>query len=336
MRVTQLHHMRMLIFRMAEISNGNDFRWSGVELRHLLALRAVAEEGSLAAAARKLGYSQPAVSQQLAMLERLLESRLVERRVGGRTIALTEHGRRVLRHARVLIARAAAADAELRAMQEGTAGRVSLGVIPSIGAQIVPELLRRFGTMLPDVDVELAEDTMDVPLLDRIEAGELDVAFAFAPLPDGPFEAVEVLRDPYVLLVRSDDPVTLQAQPLPLQALGALDLLVCSQSESVRTYCEVRGVAPQIRYRIVDNATLVGLAAAGIGAAVLPRLAVGSAGGDVVELKLSDPPPPRVINLVWHRDRELPASARLLVEAAQEICAEIRSGWTEAPEPMLH
>jgi molybdate transport repressor ModE-like protein len=315
---------------MPDISD--DFRWSGVELRHLLALRAVAEEGSVAAAARKLGYSQPAVSQQLAALERLLGSRLVERRVGGRVVALTEPGRRVLPHARALIARAAAADAELQAMQEGTAGRVKLGVIPSIGAQIVPELLRRFGALLPDVDVQLAEDELDVPLLDRVEAGELDVAFAFAPLPDGPFEAVEVLDDPYVLLVRSDAALTRRAQPLPLRALASLDLLVCSQSEAVRTYCEVRGVAARIRYRIHDNATLVGLAAAGIGAALLPRLAVAAGREDVTELELSDPPPPRVITLAWHRDRELPPAGRALVAAAQDICEEIRDGWAKAPQ----
>jgi molybdate transport repressor ModE-like protein len=309
---------------MADISE--TFRWVGVELRHLVALKTVADEGSLAAAARKLGYSQPAVSQQLASLERLLGSRLVDRQAGGREVALTEAGRRVLRHGSAMLARAQAADAELRALQEGTAGTLRLGTIPSIGARIVPELLRRFGQRAPEVEVQLVEDAWDDRLLDRLEAGELELTFGFPPLRDGPFDSVELLRDPYVLLVARDSPLAAAKRPLPMRRLENLPLIVCSQSEAADAFCQAQGVAAQIRHRIDDNETIVGLAAAGVGTALLPRLAVDPARTDVVQVELAVKPPPRIVALAWHRDREQTEVAHELISVTAQICSEL---WPE-------
>jgi DNA-binding transcriptional LysR family regulator len=80
---------------------------------------------------------------------------------------------------------------------------------------------------------------------------------------------------------------------------------------------------PRIRYRIDDNETLVGLAAGGLGAALLPRLAVDPARTDVVQVELATKPPPQLIVLAWHRDREQTPSARALVEVADEVCADL-------------
>jgi molybdate transport repressor ModE-like protein len=307
---------------MTDISNG--FRWAGVELRHLVALKTVAEEGSLAGAARRLGYSQPAVSQQLATLERLIGSRLVDRRAGGRAAALTEAGWRVLRHGGAMLARAQAADAELRALQEGTVGTVRLGTIPSIGARIVPQLLRRYGERLPQIDVQLVEDAWDDRLLDRLEAGELELSFGLPPLRDGPFDSVELLRDPYVLLIAVDSPLASAKRPLSLSRLESLSLIVCSQSTAVDAFCQAYGIATQVRYRIDDNETLIGLAAAGMGAALVPRLAVDPARSDVAQVELATKPPPRIIALARHRDREQTDPVRSLVEVAQQVCAGLR------------
>jgi len=301
----------------------DSFRWVGVELRHLVALKTVADEGSLAAAARRLGYSQPAVSQQLATLERLVGSRLVERRAGGREVSLTEAGRRVLRHGDAMLARAQAADAELRALQEGTLGMLRLGTIPSIGARIVPQLLRRYAERVPQVDVQLVEDAWDERLLARIETGEFELTFGFPPLRDGPFDCVELLRDPYVLLVAAVSARAAVKRPLALRRLEDLPLIVCSQSAAADAFCQAHGIAAQVRYRIDDNETLVGLAAAGLGAALLPRLAVDPTRRDVVQVELATKPPPRIIALAWHRDREQTEPARALVEVAQQVCAEL-------------
>jgi DNA-binding transcriptional LysR family regulator len=303
---------------MTDISDG--FRWVGVELRHLVALKAAAEERSLAAAGRKLGYSQPAVSQQLATLEKLVGSRLVDRQAGAREVTLTEAGRRVLRHGGAILARAHAADAELRALQEGAVGTLRLGTIPSIGARLVPQLLRDLSARVPGVDVQLVEDGWDDRLLDRIEAGELELTFGFLPLRDGPFDSVELLRDPYVLLVATDSPLAKARRPLQLGRLEEVPLIVCSQSQAADAFCQAHGIAAQVRFRIDDNATLVGLAAAGLGAALLPRLAVDPARRDVVQVELATKPPPRIIVLAWHSDRELSEAARALLDVSATIC----------------
>src|SRR5215218_6670220 len=97
-------------------------RLLGVELRHLVALQAVAREGSFGRAARSLGYTQSAVSQQIAALERIVGERLLERPGGPRRVSLTEAGELLLRHAEAIVARLSAAQADLAALAEGAAG----------------------------------------------------------------------------------------------------------------------------------------------------------------------------------------------------------------------
>jgi molybdate transport repressor ModE-like protein len=80
-------------------------RWLGVELRHLAALQAIAEVGSFCRAARRLGYTQSAVSQQIATLERIVGERLLDRPGGPRPVSLTEAGELLLRHAAAIVAR---------------------------------------------------------------------------------------------------------------------------------------------------------------------------------------------------------------------------------------
>src|SRR6188768_2486306 len=118
--------------------------WLGVELRHLAALQAVAREGSFGGAAVALGYSQSAVSQQIAALERIVGERLVERPGGPRPVSLTDAGRLLLGHADAIVARLKAAQADVEALLEGGAGHLRVGTFQSVGARILPELLRRF------------------------------------------------------------------------------------------------------------------------------------------------------------------------------------------------
>src|SRR5689334_7805535 len=119
-------------------------RWLGIELRHLLALEAVAREGSFGKAATSLGYTQSAVSQQIAMLERIVGQRLVERPGGPKPVWLTEAGRLLLTHAEAIAARLSAAQADLSAFGNGEAGTLRVGVFQSVGQRVLPEVMRRF------------------------------------------------------------------------------------------------------------------------------------------------------------------------------------------------
>jgi DNA-binding transcriptional LysR family regulator len=279
---------------------------------------------SVAAAARRLGYSQPGVSQQLATLERLLESRLVERRPGAREATLTEAGRLVLRHGVALLARAQAAEADLRKLQSGAVGTLRLGVFPSVGARVVPPLLQRLAKRWPQVDAVLVEDASDRRLLEQVEAADLDLAFAMLPLGDGPFAVVEVLRDPYVVLLAADSPIAERTRALGPRELGELPLIGFRHSQAYpETFLRAHGIAARIRFRIDDNETLVGLVAAGMGAALVPRLTVDPARDDVVQLKIAAKLPPRLIAIAWHRDRELAQAAADVVEIARALCTDV-------------
>src|SRR5881397_2416739 len=141
-------------------------RWLGVELRHLIALEAVAREGSFGRAATALGYTQSAVSQQIATLERIVGHRLVERPGGPKPVSLTEAGKLLLTHADPIAARVAAAQADLTALAEGEAGTLRVGVFQSVGQRILPEVMRRFLAAWPQVNVALTESADDTELLD--------------------------------------------------------------------------------------------------------------------------------------------------------------------------
>lgn len=300
------------------------FRWAGVELRHLLALRAVAEEGSVAAAARRLGYSQPAVSQQLAALERLLEVELVERQMGARRASLTDAGRLVLDHGAAMIARAQAADADLRQLETGAAGTLRLGVFPSVGARVLPPLLQRVATQWPHIDVQLVEDASDRRLLDQVETAELDLAFAMLPLRDGPLASAELLRDPYVVLIAADAELASVNRPLTARELAKLPLIGFRHAQAYpQAFLRAHGIDACIRFRTDDNETLVGLVAAGMGAALVPRLTVDPMRTDVAQLEIAGKLPPRLIALAWHRDREQSQTAEALVGIARELCADL-------------
>src|SRR6266567_2265944 len=134
-------------------------QWLGVEMRHLAALEAVAEEGSFGRAARRLGYTQSAVSQQIAQLEKVVGAKLVERPGGPRAVSLTDAGRLLLRHADAIVARLDAAQADMAAFAEGAAGPLRVGIYQSVGARILPALLRRFRETWPRVDVVVFEET---------------------------------------------------------------------------------------------------------------------------------------------------------------------------------
>ncbi len=302
--------------------------WLGIELRHLAALQAVAGEGSFGRAAVRLGYTQSAVSQQIAMLERIVGERLLERPGGPRAVSLTEAGRLLLRHAEGIVARLKAAQADLAALSEGAAGSLRIGTYQSVGAKILPELMRRFGGDWPLVEIRLTESSDDGHLLTLVERGELDLAFAILPLPDGPFEAAELMRDPHVLLVQAGSPLAGRAVAPPLEEIARLPLIgyrQCRSAHQVEQHFRGIGLAPNVVFRSDDNGTVQGLVGAGVGAALVPLLSVDPS-DRVAVLGLDAIVPPRRIAIAWHRDRYRSPAARAFVEAARGLCAELERG----------
>ncbi|MHC5905918.1 LysR family transcriptional regulator [Streptomyces sp. S6] len=252
-----------------------------LEPRHLRVLRAVATTGSFSAAGRALGCTQPAVSQQMKALETAVGTPLLVR--GGRETRLTEAGEALVRHAAGILAGLTAAEEEVAAIAGLRAGRVRLVSFPSAGSTLVPTALAALRAAHPGTRVYLeeAEPPGSVTLL---RDGDCDVALAFryenAAADDEEWADLVVrplLTDRLVALVPERHALARGA------SVGVGDLAHepwiagCPRCRrQLVQACESAGFTPRIDFATDDHPSVVGLVAAGLGVAVLPRLALTS------------------------------------------------------------
>lgn len=305
--------------------------WLGVELRHLAALDAVAHAGSFGRAAEQLGYTQSAVSQQIQTLERIVGEKLVERPGGPRAISLTDAGELLLRHAEAIVHRLDAARADMAALRAGETGTLRVATYQSIGARVLPGVMRRFMAEWPGIELGLSEPSTDPELYAAIESGSLDLAFSSLPLQDGPYEAVELMTDPYVLLVPADSPLS-RRRSASLADLGDLALIgsnTCTSGELIDHQLRDRGYRIEYAFRSDDNTTLQGLVAAHFGVALMPLLAVQPGDERVKAVRFDPPMPRRRLCVVWHRDRHRTPAAKAFVEIAREVSIEVEKELVE-------
>jgi DNA-binding transcriptional LysR family regulator len=297
--------------------------WLGIDLRHLAALEAVARTGSFGGAARELGYTQSAVSQQIAQLERIVGQRLFDRPGGPRRVEPTEAGLLLLGHADAIVAQLDAARADMAALAEGAAGTLRVGIYQSVGARLLPSLVRRFRAQWPLVGVRVREESSADDLLRLLEHGELDLSFADLPLREGPFEWAELLQDPYVLLVSARSELAALDSAPSFREIAKLPLIGRRSTDEPERFLAGRVPELNVIFRTDDNGTLAALVGEGLGAAIEPRLVVDPRDRDVKMLPFGSRIPPRTLVLAWHRDRYRSQAAQAFVELAQEIAAEV-------------
>lgn len=302
-------------------------RWLRIDLRHLAALEALAREGSFHRAAARLGYTQSAVSQQIAGLERIVGARLVHRPGGPRPISLTEAGRLLVRHSDAILARVHAAEADLEALVAGVAGSLRIGTYQSVGRRILPGLMAEFATQRPQLEIRLTESANDVELLPQVERGDLDLTFCLLPLPEGPFEAIELMEDPYALIVAAGSPLATRMPDLrDLADLPLIGFRLCRSLEPVESHLHAHGVEPNYVFRSDDNGTVQALVASGMGVALVPRLAIEPSDDRIVVIDMADRLPPRRVAIAWHRDRYRSPAMESFIAAARAHCARLTDG----------
>ncbi len=286
----------------------------------------MAVTGTFWAAATELNTSLSTISDHLGALEALVGQRLVERSRGRRTVELTDAGRLLLGHAEAIESRLRAAEADFRAYAAGVSGGLRIGIYQSVATKVLPETLRRFKARWPEVDVQATEETNDLALVEAVERGSLDLSFAVAPLPDGPFAVRELMHDPHVLVVTAAAAgAWRQARVTDLD--GAPMVAFESSRHQVLTeeFLAGLGVKPRVVFRSNDNGTVQAMVAAGLGVALAPLLAVDEDDPNVRVLHTVEPVPDRVLVVVWHRDRYRPPSASAFVEIAVQVGAEIQA-----------
>ncbi|MGX1912770.1 LysR family transcriptional regulator [Streptomyces phaeochromogenes] len=291
-----------------------------VELRHLTALAAIAEEGSFGRAAARLGYTQSTVSQQIAALERAVGGAVFDRPGGPKRVRLTPLGSVVLDHGRELLAKAAALAHAVDRFKAGD-GRIDIGTFQSVSNVILPSVVRRLRDEHPGCDIRLSEEEPEQP-----QIGDLDLLF-YDGRVDGDVEHRKLLDDPYLLVAGAD---AFPEGPVPLELLDDAPMvawpLTCDQPAMEQAVAR-SGASPQVVFRSAVNDTLLSMVRAGLGSAVLPWLAIRGAdvpSDDRLRIHELRPfLPPREIYLHWRAGRTLSPLAARAIEIAVEVAAEL-------------
>jgi molybdate transport repressor ModE-like protein len=293
----------------------------GVEIRHLAALEAIADTGSFAAAARRLGYSQPAVSQQIATLERAAGMRLLDRPVGTRTVTVTEAGERLLRHARRVAGAMRAAEADLGALAAGEAGTLHVGTFQSASVRILPRVMRDFVARRPGIEVRLFEASYEEELRAGLRDGDLELSFLLRT-DDPAIASVHVLTDPYVLLAPRDAAVGRRGR-VRLREVAQLPLVAYRRpDEGGEAAVRATGREPNVVFRSDETGVVQGLVGAGLGYALVPRLTVARSDPSTRIVRVSGIAP-REITLAWHADRTLSPGAQAFVDVVAGVASAL-------------
>lgn len=249
-----------------------------IEARHLRVLRAVAATGSFSAAARELGCTQPAVSQQMKALESSAGTPLLIRT--GREMRLTQAGEVLVRHASGILAGLTAAEEEVAAIAGLRAGRVRLVSFPSGSSTLVPTALAALRAAHPGTRVSLVE--AEPPRsIEMLREGDCDVALAFR-YGVGQAEWDDLVVRPLL----ADRLVGLVPEGHRLAEAGSVGIAELADESWIAgcprcrrqlvDVCEEAGFTPRIDFATDDYPAVVGLVGAGLGVAVLPALAIES------------------------------------------------------------
>src|SRR5262245_5200437 len=278
-----------------------------LDVRRMRVLREVAARGSFSAAAESLDYTQSAVSQQIAALEREAGTILVERSARG--VRLTDAGRALVAHAEVILDRLADAEAELEAIAGLRGGRLRMAAFPSAGASIMPEAIARYRERHPAIELSL-EPSEPGPALAKLRSGEVDIALditvAFRPAPDDGIERLHLLDDQMYVALPANHPLA-HKRGLKLDELADESWILgstnsCPDASVFLRACQLAGFEPHIAFNSDDYYAMQGFVAAGVGASFIPDLALMPVRDDSVVPSLGARPPIRRIMAATLKD----------------------------------
>jgi len=297
-----------------------------LDVKRMRILKEVADRGSFSAAAEALSYTQSAVSQQIAALEREAGTQLVTR--GSRGIRLTEAGEALVRHADAILTRLADAEAELEAIAGLRGGRLRLAAFPTVGATLMPLAIATFRDRHPDVEltVKQLEPEDSLPLL---KSGELDIALTIEPSLTADAEGLEsifLLDDPMFVALPLSHPLAnktrVRLKDLKDEAwIGTTD--TCSCGTLVRNHCiRSGGFDPKITFESDDYLAIQGLVAAGVGVAMIPTLALTTVRDDIIIRDLANEAPLRQIAAATLPGTQRSPAARAMLEVLGEVAKQ--------------
>lgn len=299
-----------------------------LSLERLRVLHAVATTGSVSAAADTLHVTTSAVSQQLARLEREVGQRLLERR--GRGVRLTDAAVLLARHASQLLAQVEQVEAELAGHKGAVAGSLAVAAFATAARGLLPPALRSLREKYPELSVRLSEQepTESIPALRR---GDLDLAvvqdWAEAPLTLPPELSRQPLtEDAFDLALPADHPLAGRAA-VTLAELRDEDWISWTAGQICHDWLtkalRAIGHEPRVRHTASEHSTQLALVAAGLGAAIIPRLGREPALPEVRFVPI-EPTPCRRIFALWRTSTDRRPAIQAGLNALREVAATVR------------
>ena len=245
-----------------------------MDLKQLQYFVSVADLGSFTRASAVIDIAQPALSRQVRLLEVELRQNLLLR--NGRGVTLTEAGERFVEHARGILHQVERARESMELQRQGSlAGRVAVGLPPSLAKRLTVPLSRAFRQRLPDGALSITE-SLSTAMQGALATGHLDIALVYNPLPSTEIDSVVMLEEELFLV----GPATVESAnaPMPLHDLVDLPMVIPTQPNAIRTILDHAmadiGRRPRIAMEIDGVAAILDLVQDGFGHAVLPMNAV--------------------------------------------------------------
>jgi DNA-binding transcriptional LysR family regulator len=306
-----------------------------LNLSRLRVLCEVVSRGSFSAAAESLSYTQSAVSQAVARLETETGATLVVR--DRRGVRATAAGATLVEHAEVIFAQVEAAEADLAAVLGVRGGRLRVASFPSAGATLMPLAVAIFRHRHPDVALTLAEGEPE-EIGPRLRAGEFDLALLFE-FPGVRERAgvglrnVSLLEDPMHVALPAEHPLAVKPA-LTLADLREQDWVQTSASSPCARHvvrsCLAAGFEPNVTFESDDYETVQGLVAAGVGVALIPRLALTRVRPGIVVRELAPRSPARKVVAATASGPGVAPAAKTMIKILADVAARYREESVEA------
>lgn len=285
-----------------------------MDIRQLKYFITIAEEGNITKAAKRLHIAQPPLSQQLKLLEEELEVKLVER--GSRKIQLTDAGR-ILRHrAEQIVELVDSTVKELKDFNQGLQGTLSVGTVPSSGSTLLPERIYNFHESYPGVSFQIWEgDTYRV--MDLLNNGVVEIGIIRTPIKSEFFEIIYLPNEPMVVATRGNMYWKEEQEAISLKDLKDKPLIIDRRFEKmIIDSCEKSGFEPKILCRSDDARSILLWADTGIGAAIVPKAAIGLIPSTNLKYKeINETSLETQTAIIWMKNRYLSSAAKHFLES---------------------
>src|SRR3954469_1557781 len=304
-----------------------------LDVRRMKVLREVATQGSFSAAAEALNFTQSAVSQHVAALERESGATLVRR--NSRGVTLTDAGRALVGHADAILARIECAEEELADIAGLRGGRLRLACFQSAGATLVPRAVAAFHERHPSVELSMVEAEPDEACA-RLKGGEIDLALVYdvAAIPgmlEPEFELTHLLDDPYDAILPAGHGLT-ERNRLRLADLSGEPWIASTDAAGCRLItersCQDAGFSPRVAFEVDETLAAQALVAAGVGVTLLPRLALTALHPGVVSCRLAKAPTRRIWSARTRSEYQSPASEAML-QILRDVAEDFQAGQLE-------